>query len=73
MNGSDREEYAKTAARERNRRLGDFFGEGLRKVALEPGRRIFLQLLCKITVSVSRLIPVNGSEADRISASQSDK
>ncbi len=37
--GSDREEYTWTAARERNRKLRDFFGQGLWNVALEPGCR----------------------------------
>lgn len=37
--GDDREEYAISAARERDRKLKDFFGEELWNVALEPERR----------------------------------
>ncbi len=39
--GDDREEYTKTAARERKRKLGVSFGEGLWNVAREPGCRMF--------------------------------
>lgn len=37
--GDDREEYTISAARERDRKLKDFFGEELWNVALEPERR----------------------------------
>lgn len=41
--GDDREEYMRTAARERRQKLGVSFGEDLWNVALEPGRRMLLR------------------------------
>lgn len=51
--GDDREEYTKTAAREREQKLGASFGEGLWNVALEPGcRNVFVKETTKAAVSV---------------------
>ena len=57
--GKDREEYTWTAARERNRKLRDFFGQELWNVALEPGRRSVFEKV-QSSSKRSRLIPVSG-------------
>ncbi len=46
---------------------------GIVEVALEPGRRNRLRKFSAGCSKRSRLIPVNGSEAGRVSASLSDK
>lgn len=58
VKGDDREEYTSAAVRERNRKLEDFFGEGLWNVALKPvGRSVRMDTDGS---KRARVIPVNG-------------
>lgn len=58
--GKDREEYTKTAARERKQMLKASLGEDLWNVALEPERRKLCDRFVSVVSKRSRMIPVNG-------------